>query len=285
MTARAPTLLLPILACVVATATFQIGAVLAKQLFVAVGPMGAAALRMLFGASVLILLTRPWRAWPAGVPRLPLIGLSASMAGAILFYYLAIDRLPLGIAMPVQFLGPLVLAVVMSRGIVDLLWVALAAAGIWCLLGTQSASGPLDPLGIMFALGAALCWAGYILFGKRVGHVLGNATASVSLGIAAIILLPVGVAQAGTTLLDPAIIPLALLVAIVSATIPFWLELYALPRLPTRTFSVLMSLEPAFAVIFGLFFLGELLSPVQMLGVALVIGSSIGSVMTIRALK
>jgi inner membrane transporter RhtA len=98
-------------------------------------------------------------------------------------------------------------------------------------------------------------------------------------------LLPVGVAQAGTTLLDPAIIPLALLVAIVSATIPFWLELYALPRLPTRTFSVLMSLEPAFAVIFGLFFLGELLSPVQMLGVALVIGSSIGSVMTIRALK
>jgi inner membrane transporter RhtA len=277
--ARSP--LLPVLACCVAMACFQLGAALAKQLFVTVGPMGAATLRLAIGSGVLIALTRPWRRWPQHVPKLPLIGLGASVAGAILFYFLAIDRLPLGIAMPVQFLGPLVLATVMSRGIVDLLWVALAGIGIWCLLGT-GAGGRIDPVGILFALGAALSWAVYILSGKAAGNALGSAAAPASLGIAALILLPVGAASAGTTLLNPAILPLAALVAIISATIPFWLELYAMPRLPTRTFSVLMSLEPVFAVLFGLVMLGEHLSPVQTLGVALVIGSSIGSVLTIR---
>lgn len=274
--------LLPVLACCVAMACFQLGAALAKQLFATIGPMGTATLRLLIGAGVLILLTRPWRSWPAHVPRLALFALGASVAGAILFYYLAIDRLPLGIAMPVQFLGPLVLAIVMSRGIMDLLWVALAALGIWCLLGTGGAAGHVDPVGILFALGAAVSWAVYILAGKAAGDALGSAAAPASLGIAAIILLPVGAASAGTTLLDPAILPLAALVAIISATVPFWLELYAMPRLPTRTFSVLMSLEPAFAVLFGLVMLGEHLSLVQTLGVALVIGSSMGSVLTIR---
>jgi inner membrane transporter RhtA len=183
--------------------------------------------------------------------------------------------------MPVQFLGPLVLAIVMSRGLVDLLWVALAALGIWCLLGS-GATGHIDPVGILFALGAAVSWAVYILAGKAAGDSLGSAAAPASLGIAAIILLPVGAVSTGTALLDPSILPLAALVAIVSATIPFWLELYAMLRLPTRTFSVLMSLEPAFAVLFGLVMLGERLSLVQTLGVALVIGSSMGSVLTIR---
>jgi inner membrane transporter RhtA len=279
MTARSPAL--PVLACCIAMACFQLGAALAKQLFMTVGPMGAASLRLLIGSAVLIALTRPWRSWPANVPKLALAGLGASVAGAILFYYLAIDRLPLGIAMPVQFLGPLVLATVMSRGIVDLLWVALAGVGIWCLLGSGGTGGSIDWLGILFALGAALSWAVYILSGKAAGDALGNVAAPVSLGIAAIILLPIGAASAGTTLLNPAILPLAILVAIVSATIPFWLELYAMPRLPTRTFSVLMSLEPVFAVLFGLVMLGEHLSLIQTLGVALVIGSSIGSVLTI----
>jgi inner membrane transporter RhtA len=282
LSARSP--VLPVFACCVAMACFQLGAALAKQLFVTVGPMGAASLRLLIGAAVLILVMRPWRSWPQNVPKLALAGLGASVAGAILFYYLAIDRLPLGIAMPVQFLGPLVLATVMSRGIVDLLWVALAGVGIWCLLGSSGTGGPIDWIGILFALGAALSWAVYILSGKAAGDRLGlgSAAAPVSLGIAALILLPVGTASAGTTLLDPAILPLAALVAIVSATIPFWLELYAMPRLPTRTFSVLMSLEPVFAVLFGLVMLGEHLSLVQTLGVALIIGSSIGSVLTIR---
>ena len=279
MTAR--NALLPVLACCVAMACFQLGAALAKQLFASIGPMGTATLRLLIGAGVLVVVTRPWRSWPAQVPKLPLLALGASVAGAILFYYLAIDRLPLGIAMPVQFLGPLVLATVMSRGVMDLLWVGLAALGIWCLLGS-GASGHIDPVGILFALGAAVSWAVYILAGKAVGDALGSAAAPASLGIAAIILLPIGVANSGAALLDPAILPLAALVAIVSATIPFWLELYAMPRLPTRTFSVLMSLEPVFAVLFGLVMLGEHLSLVQTLGVALVIGSSIGSVLTIR---
>ncbi len=186
--------LVPVLACCVAMACFQLGAALAKQLFAAVGPIGAASLRLLIGAAVLILVTRPWRGGPRKVPRLALLGLGASVAGAILFYYLAIDRLPLGIAMPVQFLGPLVLATIMSRGIADLLWVALAAVGIWCLLGSGGAAGSIDPVGILFALGAALSWAGYILCGRAAGQALGSAAASVALGIAALMLLPVGIA-------------------------------------------------------------------------------------------
>lgn len=279
---QARTALMPVLACVIAMASFQLGAALAKQLFALIGPIGSASLRLLFGAIILIALMRPWRNWPAGVPRIPVIGLGVCMAGAILFFYLAIDRVPLGVAMPVQFLGPLLLATFMSRGIADLLWAALAAAGIWCLLGSEGVAGTVDPLGILFAAVAALCWAGYILFGKRAGEVLGVASAPVALGISAIVLLPVGIADAGTALFSPALLPLALVVALVSATIPFWLELWAMPRLPTRTFSVLMSIEPAFAVLSGLVFLGEQLSLVQTLGVALVIGSSIGSVLTIR---
>lgn len=262
-------------------ACFQLGAALAKQLFVEIGPIGAASLRLAIGAAVLIAVTRPWRGWPRDVPKIALLGLGATIAGAILFYYLAIDRLPLGIAMPIQFLGPLVLATLMSRSIADLLWVVLAGIGIWCLLGSGGETGRIDPLGIVFALGAALSWAGYILFGKAAGQALGSSAAPVSLGIAALILLPMGIADAGASLLRPAILPLAALVAVVSATVPFWLELYAMPRLPTRTFSVLMSLEPVFAVLAGLVFLGEHLGAVQLLGVALVIGSSIGSVMTV----
>jgi inner membrane transporter RhtA len=270
--------LLPLAATLAAMAGFQGGAALAKGLFPAVGPEGAAALRLAFGAAILLGLARPWRSWPKGAPRLPLIGLGLSTAAAILGFYLAIQRLPLGVAVPLQFLGPLTVAVFGSRRASDLAWAALAAAGVWALVGAgQPAAGRIDPSGIPWALTAAAGWGGYIVFGRHAGQLYGRSTAALAIGIAALVVVPVGVAHAGAALFSPALIPLALGVALLSTVIPFSLELFALPRIPSRTFAVFTSLEPAMAVLSGLLLLGERLSPMQMAGVAVVIAAAAGA--------
>jgi inner membrane transporter RhtA len=252
-------------------ACFQIGAALAKGLFPFVGPPGAAALRLSLGATMLLALGRPWRHWPNRAPLAGLIGLGASMAAAIVFFYLAIQRLPLGVAIPLQFMGPLAVAVASSRQASDLLWVAAAAAGVWALVGAGAPSGRIDPVGVGWALGAAAGWAGYILCGKAAGQVFGRSTAALATTIAALLVLPFGAVRAGAALFSPALLPLALLVALVSTALPFSLELYALRRLPARTFATFTSLEPVFAGLSGLVLLGERLSTVQWSGVALVI--------------
>jgi inner membrane transporter RhtA len=268
---------LPLLAAVAAMACFQIGAALAKGLFPAVGPQGAAALRLGLGAVMLIALVRPWRRWPSRAPLAGLIGLGLSMAAAIQFFYLAIGRLPLGVAIPLQFMGPLAVAVAGSRKASDLLWVAAAAGGVWALVGTGARSAHVDLIGVGYALAAATGWAGYILCGKAAGGIYGRSTASLATGIAALVVLPVGVAKAGAAIFAPALLPLALLVALVSTALPFSLELYALPRLPARTFATFTSLEPAFAGLSGLVLLGERLSVTQWLGIALVMTAAAGA--------
>ncbi|MCW2394284.1 EamA family transporter [Sphingobium sp. B8D3C] len=274
--------LLPVLAVVGSTACFQFGAAFAKGLYPSVGPIGASALRILFAALILLVLVRPWRAWPARPDWLALLGLGTCVAGAILFFYLAIAHLPLGIAISIQSLGPLTLAACMAKRALHLLWVALAGLGIWCLVGADSAKGALEPVGLLFALIAAACWAGYILCGRRVATSFGAGGAALSLCVAALLVVPVGMMQNGVGLFAPALLPLALLVAILSAAIPLSLELYALPRLPARNFAVLTSLEPAFAVLAGLFMLGERLSAIQLAGIAMVVTASMGSVMSRR---
>jgi inner membrane transporter RhtA len=258
-------------------AAFQIGAGLAKGLFATVGPEGAATLRLCLGGAMLLALARPWRGWPRIAPLLPLLGLSAAMAGTILLFYLAIDRLPLGAAISLQFLGPLAVAVVGSRRRLDLLWASLAAGGVWCLVSPSSGQTALDPVGILFALGAAGGWASYIVLGRTAGATFGRATAALSVSLAGLLILPVGVAEAGTALLSLELLPLALIVALLSAAIPFSLELYALPRLPARTFAVFTSLEPAFGVIAGLIILNEVLAWSQIAGVAMVMTAAAGA--------
>lgn len=269
--------ILPLAAAASAMACFQIGAALAKGLFPLVGPLGAATLRLGLGAGMLLVMARPWRRWPTSAPVAGLIGLGLSMAGAIVFFYLAIKRLPLGVAIPLQFMGPLAVAVAGSRRASDLLWVALAAAGVWALVGAGSASAHIDLLGVGYALGAAVGWAGYILCGKAAGRVFGRSTAALATGVAALLVLPFGAAGAGQALLSPAVLPLALLVALVSTALPFTLELYALSRLPARTFATFTSLEPAFAGLSGLVLLGERLSVAQWFGVALVMTAAGGA--------
>lgn len=265
------------MATVAAMASFQIGAALAKGLFPAAGPQGAAALRLCLGAAMLMALARPWRAWPRRAPLLPVLGLGASMAGAMLMLFLALERLPLGIAIALQFLGPLAIALFGSRRLTDLIWAALAAGGVWSIVGAGAGAAALDPAGVAFALGAAIGWAGYILCGRVAGAAFGTSTAALAVSIAAALVLPVGVHHAGASLASPALIPLALLVAALSTAIPFSLELYALPRMPARTFAVFMSLEPAFGVLSGLLILGERLTGAQTGGVAVVVLAAAGA--------
>ncbi len=266
--------LLPLAAVTLAMAAFQVGAALAKGLFPAVGPEGAAALRISLGALMLLAVGRPWRAWPDRKSTVPLIGLGLSVAGVILFFYLAMERLPLGVAISLQFLGPLGVAVFGSRKAIDLLWAAMAGVGVWLLVGLGAAGAALDPVGMGWGLCAGACWAAYILIGRAVSGSYGVAAAGLSVAVAAIAVLPVGVAKAGADLFSLEILPYALLVALMSTAIPFALEFFAMPRMPARTFAVFTSLEPAFGVLSGLVLLHERLSVPQIAGVGLVVGAA-----------
>jgi inner membrane transporter RhtA len=272
---------LPFAAVIGATCAFQVGASIAKSLFPAVGPQGTAALRLILGAAMLIAVTRPWRNWPKDAPLLPMAGLGLATAGAILFFYMALGRLPQGVAIALQFLGPLGVAIAGSRRASDLVWTALAAAGVWGLVGHDLMAGgarQLDLLGVAFALAAAASWAAYIVWGQAASRAFGHATPALAVGIATLVVVPVGVQHAGlTALLQPALLPLALLVALVSTAIPFSLEMYALPRMPARTFAVLTSLEPAFGALSGLLLLHERLAPAQLIGICAVMAAAAGA--------
>ncbi|HWA63387.1 MAG TPA: EamA family transporter [Caulobacteraceae bacterium] len=273
---------LPLAATVGAMVAFQVGAAFAKGLFPAVGPQGAATLRLLLGAVMLAGVTRPWRGWPRGRSLWPLLGLGVATAGAVQFFYLALEHLPQGVAIALQFLGPLAIAVFGSHRPRDLVWAALAAAGVWAMVGAGpggagGAAGHIDALGVVFALGAAASWAAYILFGRAASAAFGNATGAVAIAIAGAILAPFGLARAGAALVSPGLIPLALAVALMSTAVPFSLEFYAMPRLPARTFATFASLEPAFGVLSGFMLLHERLGAVQIAGVAAVIAAAAGA--------
>lgn len=270
--------ILPLLAATAAMACFQGGAALAKGLFPAVGPQGAAALRLVFGAMMLTAVTRPWRKWPKPAPLAPMFGLGLSMAAAVVCFFEAIQRLPLGVALSLQVLGPLGVAIASSRRPSDLLWVALAAIGVWSLVGVGQAEVALiDLRGLPWAIGAAAGWAGYILFGRATSQAFGTSAAAPAAAIAAILLLPVGLAHAGVALFAPAVIPLALVLGVLCTALPFALELYAMPRLPARTFATFTSLEPAFAVLSGFLLLHERLTALQIAGVCAVIAAAAGA--------
>lgn len=277
MTAPAPrsNLLLPLVLLLVAMASMQAGASLAKSLFPQAGAAGTAALRLTFSALILALVLRPWRLQldRAGWRAVTLYGLSLGTMN--LLFYLSLRTVPLGIAVALEFVGPLTLAVVTSRRAADLLWVVLAAAGLWALLpGLHGA--PLDPLGAVCALGAGACWALYVVFGRSASLRGGVPTVALAALVAAGAVLPVGLAQAGAALFSPQLMPYALGVALLSSALPYGIEVWVLARMPARVFGTLMSLEPAFAALSGLLFLGERLTPLQWLGIAAVVAASAG---------
>lgn len=273
-TAPAPALVL------VAIASVQIGAALAKGLFATAGPAGTVMLRLGFAALVLLVVVRPGRAVlraPAGSrhPGLVVIVFGLLLAAMNLSFYEAIARIPLGVAVTVEFLGPLGVAVAGSRRWLDGLWVVLAGGGVVALAG---GGGRVSALGLLLALVAGGCWAGYILASQRVGRAFPGATGlALALAVGAVVLLPIGIAGAGSALLAPGVLATGFAVAMLSSAVPYSLELAALRRLPTSVFGVLMSLEPAMAAAAGFVVLGESLRVRQLAAMACVCSASAGA--------
>lgn len=275
--ARTAAPLLPLAAMVAAMASFQIGAAIAKGLFPEIGLLGTAALRFGLSALMLLAILRPWRVRAGRGPVAAVIALGCSMAMAVICFYSAIQRLPLAIAIALQFLGPLAVAIGASRRPSDLLWAMLAGLGVWMLTAAGGAASGLDLVGVLFALAAAVGWAAYIILGRVAGAGLGSAAAALAVSTGAVITLPIGLLQAGGALFAPEHLPRALTVAVLSSALPFTLELYAMARLPSRTFAVFTCLEPAFAVLVGLIVLHERLALTQLAGVAIVIAGAAGA--------
>jgi inner membrane transporter RhtA len=272
----------PLLVLTAATSV-QFGGAVAATLFDDVGPAGTALLRLVFAAVVLAALWRPRvRGHPPGALRLVLaFGLALGVMN--LCFYEALERIPLGVAVTIEFAGPMGVAVALSRRRLDLAWVALAAAGI-LLLADPFGAGGVDPVGLAFVLAAAAAWAAYILLAQRTGALFRGSTGLAMASIAAVLVpLVPGVASAGGDLLGTEALLVGLLVAVMSSVIPYSLEVEALRRLPANVFGVLMSLDPAFAALAGFLVLGQRLGARELVAIGLVVVASIGVTRTAPA--
>jgi inner membrane transporter RhtA len=264
-----------------AVAAVQFGAGLAVTLFADLGPVGTVLLRVGFAAIVLVVAWRPSvrgrtrREWELAAA----FGLSLAVMNGL--YYLAIDRIPQGVAVTFEFVGPLGVALAASRRGLDVVWAAMAAAGVALLGGGLGPS--LDALGVLFALGAGAAWAAYILLNARVGQVFaGGGGLALAMVFATAVLIVPGAIDAGDALLDPGLLALGFAVALLSSVIPYSLELEALRRMPARVFGVLMSLEPGVAALAGFLVLGQGVKPVEAFAIALVVAASAGAARTAR---
>ena len=259
---------------------FQLGAALAKGLFPVVGADGTAALRLAIAALILLAVWRPWHIRFTGAQLRTLIVYGVAMGWMNFFFYQALSYIPLGITMALEFTGPLGVALFASRRPIDFVWVVLATLGLIALLPLGLGDQPLSAAGVAYALGAGLCWALYIVYGRRAGTSHGGQITALGTVIAALMIVPIGFAHRGLQLLSPSILPAAVGVAVLSSALPYSLEMFAMPRIPTRTFGVLMSLNPALGAVAGLMFLGEMLSLVQWAAIASIVVASAGSAST-----
>lgn len=269
----------PIPAVLFAIISVQSGAAIAKTLFPELGAAATASLRIGISALILLAVYRPnlfkinASQWKVVIP----YGLS--LGAMNLIFYFAIERIPIGLAVTLEFIGPLVVAVLGSKRILDYLWVLLAAAGI-VLIAPWSDNG-VDLLGVLFALLAGALWAAYIVLGGKVSKIMkGGEAVAVGMLFATLLILPFGVLGNGFQNMTPNFFYLGIALALLSSAIPFTLEMKALGQLPARTFSILMSLEPAAASLCGLLFLQEYLTPNELIAVICVVTASIGSTMT-----
>ncbi|MEV5725351.1 MULTISPECIES: EamA family transporter [Streptomyces] len=257
----------------------QFGGALAVMLMPRAGALGVVALRLAVAAVVLLLVCRPRLRGYSRTDWGTVVVFGLTMAGMNGLFYQAVDRIPLGPAVTLEVLGPLALSVLASRRAVNLVWAGLALAGVFLLGG--GGFGDLDPVGAAFALGAGAMWAAYIVFSARTGRRFPQADGlALAMAVGAVLFLPLGIAEAGTKLLDPVTIGLGAAVAVLSSVLPYTLELLALRRLPASTFAVLMSLEPAIAATAGFLLLDQALTHTQALAIALVIAASMGAVRT-----
>ncbi|NUO98118.1 MAG: EamA family transporter [Nonomuraea sp.] len=261
-----------------AIVSVQLGAGFAKELFAALPPSAVVFLRIAAGGLIMGALARPklkglsWRDWAVG------IGFGATLALMNLSFYEALSRLPMGVAVAIEFLGPLGVAVAASRRRLDLVWVGLAGLGVALLAPWGQPASAGWWLGIGFALVAGACWAGYILLSAAAGQRFPGTTGlSFAMIVSALLIAPVGVTTGGEALLNPHLLLIGLGVGLLSSVIPYSLELQALRRMPKHVFGILMSVEPAVAALVGVLLLGEILHAQQWVAIVCVVAASLGS--------
>ena len=277
---------LPLAALIVSLITLCAGTSLAKGLFPFVGAEGTTTYRLVFSTLLLMAFWRPWRrAWTwADVPILVLFGATLGLMN--LLFYNAIKTVPFGLAIAVEFTGPLAVALWSSKKPLDFVWIVLAVAGMGLILPLGNASGAdmqaaaIDPVGIAYALGAGACWAVYIVVGQRVADRIGAFATPMGMLVAALLVTPVGISVAGSSLLNPEWMLAGLGIALLSSAIPYSLEMYSLKHLPKQTFSILLSLEPAVGALAGWLVLSEQLNTQQLGAIGLIMVASMGSAMT-----
>jgi inner membrane transporter RhtA len=272
--------LLPLLAVLGSVTALGIGTSFAKHLFPLIGSIGTTALRVGFSALLLLIIWRPWR-WPlSGADARSIARYGVALGFMNLLFYMSLRTIPFGLAVAIEFAGPLSVALWSSRRAIDFVWLALAVFALALLLPINPGAVPLDPTGVLYALGAALCWGSYIVFGKRVGHLHAGQSVALGLSVAALAVVPFGIWQAGTKLLQPSLLLYGVFVAAVSSAIPISLEMVALKRLPKEAFGIMSSMEPAVAALLGMLVLDEHLSALQWLAIALTMLAAAGSSFT-----
>jgi inner membrane transporter RhtA len=267
----------PVALLLLAMASFQAGAAVAKTMFPLVGPVGMVTVRIVLGTAILALTFKPWRARIAPESRQALIIYGISLGLMNLSFYSALNRIPLGITVALEFTGPLAVAVLTSRRALDFCWALLAAGGLVLILPVGQLSNAIDPIGILYALAAGFWWALYIIYGRRAGADHGAQTVALGSVISTIIVAPIGLATAGAHLFTRSILLPGLAVAVLSTALPYTLEMIALTRIPARTYGILASADPALAALFGLLYLHERLSGLQWTAIALIIVASVGT--------
>ena len=265
-----------VLAVLMSLISQNVGATFAKHLFPLVGAGGVTFLRIGLAACLLLALRRPWRSGFSHNHVRSLVIYGAVLGAMNILIYQAFARIPIGIAVAIEVTGPLAIVLLGSRRPRDFLWLASAVGGLVMLLPLNSKTA-LDPLGIAFACGAAICWALYIVFGKRLSADLGANAVTWGMVIAAVLTVPIGAANAGAALLAPETLLVGLGVAALSSALPYSLEMAAMRRLPAHVFSILLSAAPAVAALAGFIVLGERLLPLQWLGIGCIVFASAGS--------
>jgi inner membrane transporter RhtA len=269
----------PPMMVLVGVVSVQVGAAFAKQLFSVAGASGVVLLRLVFAALILLAVFRP--SLRLDWPTLRVVaGYGLVLAGMNMCIYQAFERIPLGAAVTIEFLGPLTVALFGSHRKLDVVWALLAGTGVFLLSRVE---GGLDWVGVAFALAAGACWAGYILLGAKLGsRTTGTSGLALAMAFGALVALPIGAFDSGPALLSPTVLIIGLVVALMSSVVPYTRELEALRRMPARVFGILMSTEPAVAALAGLVVLGELLTGWQWLAICCVVIASVGSVATTR---
>jgi inner membrane transporter RhtA len=272
--------LLPYLGMLTGMISLALGTSFAKTLFPLIGAQGTSAYRVGLSAVVLLAIWRPWRFRYSFTEMKGIVLFGGTIGAMNLLFYMSLKTIPLGLALAIEFSGPLTLALIHSRRWVHFLWVGFAVMGLALLLPIGSGAHNLDPVGMLLAGGAGVFWALYIIFGKRLSHIPAGQSVAMGMTMAAVVVVPFGIAEAGVSLLQPGILLAGLAVAVFSSALPYVLDMNALRQIPKRTFGVITSAEPAVGALAGLFVLHEYLSVTQWFAVGAIVVAAGGSIAT-----